>query len=77
MANRIQVRRDAPATWEDKNPILADGEPGLEKGTGKIKYGDGVTPWTLLPYASEGPAGPPGPGMVEDPGDPGFFIGGA
>ncbi|MGN7250036.1 hypothetical protein [Arthrobacter sp. SAFR-014] len=60
MANRIQVRRDTAAEWAAVNPVLAQGEPGLEKVTGKIKYGDGATPWNDLPYASEGPEGPAG-----------------
>ena len=39
MANRIQLRRDTSANWATINPILADGEPGLEIDTNKIKYG--------------------------------------
>lgn len=54
MANRIQLRRDTSANWERVNPILEDGEPGLDITTNQIKYGDGSTPWLLLPYASGG-----------------------
>jgi hypothetical protein len=51
MANRIQLRRDTAANWASVNPVLADGEPGLEWDTNKIKYGDGITSWDGLSYA--------------------------
>lgn len=57
MANRIQLRRDTSANWTRVNPILEDGEPGLEIDTNYIKYGDGNTPWVLLAYASTGGSG--------------------
>lgn len=60
MANRLQLRRGTAAEWAAVNPVLGDGEPGVEKDTGKIKVGDGVTPWTGRPYASAGPQGPAG-----------------
>lgn len=72
MADRLQVRRDTAADWTSSNPTLAEGEPGLEIGTGKIKYGDGVTAWTSLPYASEGPQGPMGT-LTPDPTYPGLY----
>lgn len=52
MASKIQLRRDLAASWENINPILAQGEPGAELDTGKMKLGDGVTPWNQLPYTS-------------------------
>lgn len=55
MAVRIQVRRDTAANWTAANPILSDGEIGLEKDTLKTKYGDGVTEWNSLSYASSNP----------------------
>jgi hypothetical protein len=71
MANRIQLRRDTADNWTRVNPILDDGEPGLEIDTNKVKYGDGNTAWADLDYASgglslsyadfqEGVGGPPG-----------------
>jgi YD repeat-containing protein len=60
MANRIQIRRGTAAEWAADNPILADGEPGVERDTGKQKFGNGVTAWDSLPYASQGPTGPAG-----------------
>jgi hypothetical protein len=52
MANKIQLRRDTASNWTTTNPILSQGEPGLELGTNKIKYGDGTTPWVDLSYAT-------------------------
>lgn len=47
----IQIRRGTAAEWNETNPILSLGEPGLETDTKKVKYGDGFTPWFDLPYA--------------------------
>ena len=52
MASKIQLRRDLAASWANINPILAQGEPGVELDTGKIKIGDGVAAWDQLPYTS-------------------------
>lgn len=70
--DRIQVRRGTAAQWTSANPVLADGEPGFERDTGKIKYGDDVTAWVDLPYASEGPQGPMGT-LTPDPTYPGLY----
>ena len=48
MANRIQLRRDTTANWENINPILADGEPGYDIVTNQVRIGDGSTAWTGL-----------------------------
>ena len=50
MADIIQIRRDTAANWTSANPILAQGELGLETDTSKIKAGDGSTAWTSLGY---------------------------
>lgn len=47
---RFQVRRDTSTNWVNANPILADGEMGYEKDTGKMKIGDGVKTWNQLSY---------------------------
>ena len=52
MTTRIKLRRDTVANWISSNPILSGGEPGLETDTGRIKYGDGITPWRDLNYAN-------------------------
>jgi hypothetical protein len=48
----IRLRRDTAANWAAVNPVLALAEPGLEIDTNSIKYGNGVTAWNSLPYAS-------------------------
>lgn len=47
----LYLRNDTAATWVEKNPVLAKGEPGVEVDTGKFKLGDGVTSWVGLRYA--------------------------
>ena len=36
--------------WYELNPILAEGEIGIESDTGFFKIGDGKTPWNDLQY---------------------------
>ena len=60
MAYLIQLRKSLASEWTSVNPILADGEPGVERDTKKMKLGDGITAWNLLPYTSPGPVGPQG-----------------
>jgi len=50
MTQIIQTRRDTAANWTSVNPILANGEMGLETDTVKIKWGNGVTAWNSLAY---------------------------
>ncbi len=56
MASIIQTRRDTAANWTSANPILAKGEQGYETDTRKLKFGDGATVWSSLPY-QEGSVG--------------------
>lgn len=58
MADQIQLRRDTAANWTSSNPILADGEIGLERDTDKFKVGNGVANWATRPYG--GIVGPQG-----------------
>lgn len=58
MADKIQLRRDTAANWTSSNPILADGEIGLERDTDKFKVGNGVDNWATRPYG--GVVGPQG-----------------
>jgi hypothetical protein len=53
MASQIQLRRDTAANWTSANPVMAQGEFGIELDTGKAKFGDGTTAWTSLPYFSD------------------------
>lgn len=57
MSVRIQLRRDTSTNWTSTNPVLAQGEPGLETDTGKLKYGNGSTAWNSLNYAGAGAGG--------------------
>ena len=51
MATKIQLRRGTAAQWTATNPVLAQGEVGVELATGKWKVGDGATAWNSLAYA--------------------------
>ena len=50
MSDRVQFRRDTKARWEEVNPVLMEGEIGLEIDTNNIKMGDGVHAWNELEY---------------------------
>jgi hypothetical protein len=45
---QIQMRRGTAAVWALANPVLLQGEPGMETDTGVIKVGDGTTAWAAL-----------------------------
>ena len=47
---QIQIRRGNAAAWTAANPILAQGELGMELDTFKIKVGNGSATWTALSY---------------------------
>jgi hypothetical protein len=62
MATQIQLRRDTAANWTSNNPILAEGETGIETdslGTSNVlkKIGNGIDDWNTLPYESTGGGG--------------------
>lgn len=55
---RIRPRRDTDQHWKEANPVLKEGELGIQtpddgigKGLVVIKIGDGTSSWTTLPYA--------------------------
>ena len=50
LLTRIQIRRDIATDWTRDNPTLAEGEMGYELDTGKLKIGNGTTPWNTLSY---------------------------
>ena len=52
MAVQIQLRNDTSANWESVNPVLAQGEVGVENDTALMKVGDGTTAWNSLAYVS-------------------------
>lgn len=62
MAIKLQLRRGTASQWSSTNPLLSEGELGLELDTGKFKVGNGTQNWNALVYASgiQGPTGPSG-----------------
>jgi hypothetical protein len=56
MAVSILLRRGTAAEWSASNPILLEGEVGIETDTKKLKVGDGLTVWASTPYITLTPA---------------------
>lgn len=56
MGVRIQLRNDLAINWSTKNPILAQGEIGIESDSRKLKIGDGINTWNHLIYYQFGDA---------------------
>jgi len=52
MAVQLQFRRGTASEWTSANPILAEGELGLELDSNKFKLGNGITRWNSLLYTS-------------------------
>ena len=48
MATQFKFRRDTAANWSSANPVLADGEIGVDTTNKKFKLGDGSTAWNSL-----------------------------
>lgn len=55
MAQRIQFRRGNSTQWTSSNPILAEGEMGVELDTSLFKIGNGVDNWNDLYYGGLNP----------------------
>lgn len=51
MPDKIQLRRDSRSNWENDDPVLDNGEVGLDVVNKLFKIGDGTTPWVGLGYA--------------------------
>jgi len=76
--NIIKFRRGTAAEWASSEPqpggeVLRLGEPGYEKDTGKLKIGDGITPWNNLSYFNDG--SPINPEELQDLLGNGFLVG--
>lgn len=54
MAVKLQLRRDTTANWESDDPVLAEGEIGVDLTVANAKIGDGSSAWTELPYLTSG-----------------------
>lgn len=48
----LQHRRATAARWAEANPVLREGEIGLELDTHRMKFGNGITAWNNLEYAT-------------------------
>jgi hypothetical protein len=48
MAYKIQLRRDIAANWATNNPLLLNGEIGIETDTLKFKIGNGTQRWNSI-----------------------------
>ena len=51
MAVKLQFRRDTAANWETNNPILSEGELGLDTTNNRFKIGDGVSTWDNIEFS--------------------------
>lgn len=52
MAVGIQLRRGTASAWTAANPVLRDGEIGVESDTNKLKVGNGASAWSALSYVT-------------------------
>ena len=62
----IQLKRGTTSSWTSQNPVLADGQPGVEttsSGT-RLKIGDGTSDWSELKYVGAGQYLPLSGGMM-------------
>ena len=48
---QIQLRRDTLENWQTTNPVLAEGEIGIETDTNRIKIGNGTDTYKDLSYS--------------------------
>lgn len=59
---KIQHLRGTAAQWTSRNPVLPEGELGVETDTLYVKVGDGIAPWNNLPYIHDHAGGGTGGG---------------
>lgn len=52
MSQQIQFRRGTAAEWSAANPILAQGELGINLDGNRFKIGTGLTSWNNLDYTA-------------------------
>jgi hypothetical protein len=51
VTTQIQLRRDTSANWAAANPVLAEGEIGMDMTVNAFKVGDGASAWDDIDYA--------------------------
>lgn len=64
---RVLLRRDSAADWNSEDPVLANGEIGIDLTTYLMKIGNGADPWTALSYVSSGGQQVVGSGASPEP----------
>lgn len=52
LQTRVKNRYDSAARWKSVNPVLMEGEFGVDE-YGRVKAGDGSTNWNNLPYVMD------------------------
>lgn len=52
-ATKIQLRHDSSANWFANNPILGEGEVGIEIDKNRMKVGNGISHYNDLEYFSD------------------------
>lgn len=68
MALKIQLRRDIAANWTANNPLLLNGEVGIETDTLKFKVGNGTQRWNSLSSYALKPGEPNGVATLDNTG---------
>lgn len=48
-----RVTSHTEAEWSALDPVLFDGEIGINRNGGRMKYGDGLRTWSQLPYMDQ------------------------
>lgn len=54
LSARIKNKIDTSSNWATNNPVLLNGEIGIESDTNKIKVGNGTSRWNDLGYIGGG-----------------------
>lgn len=52
LTTRVKNRYDSASNWKNANPVLMEGEFGVDE-YGRVKAGDGTTAWNSLPYVMD------------------------
>lgn len=53
LKSRIIPRHGTAAQWLTSDPVLSDGEAGIETDTRRVKFGDGASAWSDLTYSDQ------------------------
>jgi hypothetical protein len=53
MSVSLRIRRDTAVNWEALDPVLFQGELGMDLTNKRIKLGDGFTEWASLDFVND------------------------